>query len=209
MPIGDGHRSLDLEIAEASEKHQAQYRFAHDQIRHAVYSIIPLNQRSGLHRLIGRVMLRNHPAGVHDDKIFEVVNQLQAGMANIQDDGERLELALLSLAAGKKAKLSAANEPALGYLKTGIGLLGENCWNEQYDLTLAFYVEAAEAAYAGTDFEEMERLVAGVLKHARGLLDKVKVYEIKIQSYIAEKKTARSLNYCTLCFRAIGGKTAG
>ena len=206
VPIGDGHRSLDLEIAEASEKHQARYRFAHDQIRHAAYSLIPVNQRPGLHRLIGRVMLQNHPAGVHDDKIFEVVNQLQAGMANVQDDGERLELALLCLMAGKKAKLSAANEPALGYFKTGIGLLGDNCWNERYDLTLSFYVEAAEAAYAGTDFEEMERLVAGVLKHARGLLDQVKVYEIKIQSYIAEKKLQEALTTARYVLGLLGEK---
>ncbi|MEG4293486.1 hypothetical protein Q5692_32145 [Microcoleus sp. C2C3] len=52
----------------------------------------------------------------------------------------------------------------------------------------SLYVEAAEAAYLSTDFEEMERLTEIVLKQAKTLLDKVKVYEVCIQAYWAENK---------------------
>jgi len=48
--------------------------------------------------------------------------------------------------AAKKAKMSAAFEPAFNYLATGIGLLDKNRWEEYYELTLSMYTEAVEVA---------------------------------------------------------------
>ncbi len=187
-PVGDAPESLDPELQEATHSIQVECRFAHDQIRHAAYSMIPVPLRSSIHRQIGQVLLLNDPQRAHDDRLFDVVNQLNAGIADIADDEERSRLARLNLQAGNKAKASAANEPALRYLMTGIGLLGREAWSEQYDLALSLHVEAAEAAYGCTEFDRMERLTGIVLEHARTLMDKVRIYEVKIQGHIAEKR---------------------
>ncbi|MEW6351402.1 MAG: serine/threonine-protein kinase PknK, partial [Thermodesulfobacteriota bacterium] len=193
-PIGDGHKPSDPELAGKRDEVGIECRFAHDQIRHAAYSMIAAPLRPAIHRQIGQVLLLSDPERARDDRVFDVVNQLNAGIEDVKDDEERSRLADLNLLAGKKAKASAANEPALRYLLTGIGLVGRKAWIEQYDLTLALHVEAAEAAYGCTEFAEMERMAGVVLEHARTLMDQVKIYEIKIQGYIAEKQLLHAVN---------------
>ena len=106
----------------------------------------------------------------------------------ITDEKEREKLAQLNLLAGKKAKLSAAYEPAFDYLKSGIRMLQENSWQVQYGLTLSLHEEAAEAAFLCGDYEKMGDLAEIVLQQAKTLLDKIKVYEVKIQAYTAQHK---------------------
>ena len=112
----------------------------------------------------------------------------------ITNEEERSELAHLNLTAGVQAKASAAYQPALLYFNVGIGFLAEESWQTQYELTLALYTEAAEAAYLSGNFERMESLIEVVLKQAKTLLDKVKVYEIRIQSYIAQRKLTDAMD---------------
>ncbi|NEP87416.1 MAG: hypothetical protein F6K18_11600 [Okeania sp. SIO2C2] len=53
---------------------------------------------------------------------------------------------------------------------------------------MALYEEGAEANYLNGDFEQMEKLVDIVLEKAAQLLDKIKVYEIKIEAGITQSK---------------------
>ncbi|MEM1173086.1 MAG: ATP-binding protein, partial [Cyanobacteria bacterium P01_H01_bin.35] len=82
---------------------------------------------------------------------------------------------------------------AISYFQTGINLLTEKPWSNQYQLTLALHESAAEANYLNGDFEEMEQLVDIVLEKSNKLLDKIKVYEINIQAYIAQTKLQEAL----------------
>ncbi|WP_322111892.1 ATP-binding protein [Aerosakkonema funiforme] len=63
----------------------------------------------------------------------------------------------------------------------GLGLLASDSWESQYDLTLTLHLEAAEAEYLNTKFERSQQLSDVILKQAKTLLEKVKVYELKIQ----------------------------
>ncbi|MFH0824215.1 MAG: AAA family ATPase [Pseudomonadota bacterium] len=187
-PTGDGHKSVDPTLPDAGEDQKVEYRFAHDQIRQAAYLMVPPLKRPEIHGQIGRTLLKELTADGNEAGIFDVVNQLNAGIEKPASPLQRSEAARLNLSAGRRAKASAANEQALGYLNTGILLLEDESWLDNYSLTLSLHVEAAEAAYACTKFDEMERLVSNVLKHARTLPDRVKVYEVGIQGYIAQKR---------------------
>ncbi|MDX2242073.1 MAG: SpoIIE family protein phosphatase, partial [Leptolyngbyaceae cyanobacterium bins.302] len=98
----------------------------------------------------------------------------------------REELAALNLTAGKKAKDSAAYETAVRYLLTGIDLLGEKSWQNQYQLALALHNEAAEATYLNGEFAETERLVKQIFKHAKDVLDCVNAYQAQAGAYTAQ-----------------------
>ncbi|MCA1993527.1 MAG: serine/threonine-protein kinase PknK, partial [Coleofasciculus sp. S288] len=178
-----------------------EYKFAHDRIQQAAYSLIPEADKPAIHRQIGQLLLQHTPLEQREQKIFSLVNQLNFGIKLITSQNERDELAQLNLMAGRKAKASAAYEPAFNYLLVGIKLLilpqsplakekreRESSWLHQYDLTLALYVEAAEAAYLSGDFEQMERFAQQVVQNARSLLDQVKVYKVKIEAYTGQNK---------------------
>lgn len=79
-------------------------------------------------------------------------------------------------------------------MQVGLGLLAEDSWHTQYDLTLALHEEAAEAAFLNGDFEGMQRFVKIVQNCAKTLLDKVNVYEVQIQAYIGQNRLLEAVN---------------
>ncbi|MEB3342493.1 ATP-binding protein, partial [Okeania sp.] len=169
------------------------YHFLHDRVQQAAYSLIPEPNKQETHLKIGRLLLKNTADEELEEKIFEIVNQLNYGVELITEKDAREELASLNLRAGIKAKLSTAYKSAISYLQTGINLLTENSWQTQYQLTLALHEEAVETNYLNGDFSEMDKLVDCVLKKANNLLDKVKIYEIQIQACVAQTKLQEAL----------------
>ncbi|MBD2501117.1 ATP-binding sensor histidine kinase [Anabaena azotica] len=163
-----------------------KYKFVHDRIQQAAYSLISETNKKSLHLEIGRLLYNNIPLAEREEKIFELVNQFNVAIELITDQEQCNELAEMNLAAGRKALASAAYSTAIKYLITGIELLQPNCWNSQYELTLALHETAAEAAYLSGNFQQMRELVEIVLIRAKSLIHKLKVYEIKIEAYKAQ-----------------------
>ncbi|HQW01058.1 MAG TPA: serine/threonine-protein kinase PknK, partial [Saprospiraceae bacterium] len=164
------------------------YRFTHDRIQQAVYSLIADKDRNHAHLTIGRLLLANIPEDKREAHLFDIVNQWNWGKDIITDAGEKELLAGLNLEAGRKAKQSSAFKAALEYFETGIALLKDDPWNVQYELCRNLHTEATEAAYLNGDFATMDKYYPIVLKNTRNLLEKVKPYEIRILAYKAENK---------------------
>jgi predicted ATPase len=73
-------------------------------------------------------------------------------------------------------------------------MAGSSSWQTNYDLTLELYVETTEVAYLCGEFEQVESWAAIVLQEAKTVLDTVKVYEVKIQTYIAQNQLLEAIN---------------
>ena len=186
LPLNDTYQLMALDV-EGLEL-EVEYKFAHDRIQQAVYSLIPEGDRQAIHGKIGRLLLENTAVDEQDSRIFEIVNHLNQGRALIISPDERNQLAQLNLTAGRKANDNAAYEPALNYLQIGLSLLAAQSWQNEYDLSLELHIAAAEAAYLSNEFHEMNRLVQVILENAHNLLDKVRAYEVEIQAKIAQNQ---------------------
>ncbi|MEH1963460.1 MAG: PAS domain-containing protein, partial [Nostoc sp.] len=116
------------------------------------------------------------------------------GIELVADQSERNEIARLNLIAGQKAKAAIAYSMAKKYLATARVWLAASSWQTNYDLTLDLYLETTELAYLCGDFEQVECWVAIVLQEAKTVLDIVKVYEVKIQTYIAQNQLLEAIN---------------
>ena len=132
--------------------------------------------------------MRNTSAEEREEKIFEIVNQFNIALELITNQTERDELARMNLIAGSRAKASTAYAAAVKYLTTGTQLLAGDSWEASYNLSLALYETVAEAAYLTGDFKQMEEFVEVVLGRAKTMLDKVKVYEVRIQASTSQNK---------------------
>lgn len=163
----------------------ARYQFLHDRVQQAAYSLLSEEEKKNIHLKIARHLLEKTPKNKLDEKLFAIVDQYNLGIDLLTQAEEKSAVCKLNLQTGQKAKLSAAYSTALQYFKFAIHLLPENCWREQYALSLQLYTEAAEAAYLSNDFNETENLSKIVLGHAHSILDQVKIYEIKIYTSIA------------------------
>lgn len=170
------------------------YRFIHDRVQQAAYSLMPVEQKQASHFKIGKLMLENTADAEHDENIFKIVNQLNSGMELQTDRDSRNELSRLNLVAGQKAKSAAAFADAWNYFKISLELLPEDCWQSQYQFTLSLYEASVEAAYFSGDLEAMQKLTEVVLKEARTLLDTVRIYEVKIQALAIQNKLLEAVH---------------
>jgi len=80
------------------------YKFLHDRIQQAAYSLVPEERRADVHLCIGRVLASRTAPEDLEEKIFEIVNQLDRGAAVIHSREERERVAALNLIAGKRAR---------------------------------------------------------------------------------------------------------
>jgi predicted ATPase/signal transduction histidine kinase len=169
------------------------YKFLHDRVQQAAYSLIPEDEKKSTHFNIGQLLLNNTPEAETEDKIFNIVNQLNYGVELIINPEELNKLAELNLIAGRKAKSSTAYTAAIKYLNLGLEIIAEDSWKNQYAFCLALHEEACEAAYLSGDFEKMNEFAGIVINSAKSLLEKIKVYEIKIQAYSAQNLLIEAL----------------
>jgi PAS domain S-box-containing protein len=128
---------------ELIERLPGAYRFVHDRVQEAAYSLISTDLRPAAHLRIGRLLLSHTPSEKQQEAIFEIANHLNRALALITSREERELLAELNLIAGKRAKWSTAYASALKYLIAGVALLGDHGWERRRDLIFALELERA------------------------------------------------------------------
>ncbi len=182
--LADGeHRSEDFEGGQAELT--AEYRFSHDRVQQAAYALLSATEQQGYHLQIGQLERIAVGEAELDEKLFEIVNQLNAGSDLLTLPDERLDLAQLNWRACLKAKNSSAYEPALRYAWQGIRLLPpETSWQADYNLSFNLHRERAECEYFNGHFDEAEECFNLILEKAKTVLEKADVHSLQIVLYV-------------------------
>ncbi|WP_445249651.1 ATP-binding sensor histidine kinase [Microcoleus sp. OTE_8_concoct_300] len=185
-------------------QHPISYRFLHDRVQQAAYSLIPDSQKKQTHLKIGFLLLNSTPPSEIAENIFDIVNQLNMGVEFLTNQEKRDELANFNLIAGKKAKSSAAYEAALKYFNVGLELLPDRAWQSHYDLIIELHTEALELSYINTDFKRAFQLSEVIIARAQNLLEKVKVYELKVVFYFNQNQAQSSIDIALKALKMLG-----
>jgi PAS domain S-box-containing protein len=144
---------------ELVERAPGSYRFVHDRIQEAAYSLISEESRAASHLRIGRLLAAHTPPEKREEAIFEIVSQLNRATALITSPDEREQVAELNLIAGKRAKASTAYASALNYLTAGVVLLPVDSWECRHTLMFELTLNQAECEFlTGALTQAQERL---------------------------------------------------
>ncbi|WP_437283672.1 AAA family ATPase [Sorangium sp. So ce375] len=167
-------------------RRDSAYRFLHDRVQQAAYSLIPAGQLAEVHLRIGQLLLKARRDDEREDALFDIVGHLNRGVALIHCQAERDELAALNLRAGRKAKAAAAYQSAAALFAAGMALLPKEPrerWERRYELSYDLTFERAHSAYVIGSFDEAERLLDELMERARNEIKGAPVVELAVTFY--------------------------
>lgn len=168
------------------------YRFLHDRVQQAAYSLIPDDEKSRTQLKIGQSLLKKSSTLEQEEHLFDIVGYLNQGQHLMTDRAQREQLVRLNLKAGDKAKRSTAYSASINYLSIAIQLLldqtvgqtvdktVDQAWEQNYDLMFAVHREQAEVAYLSGNLTESEALIETTLAKAHSALEKAELYHLLI-----------------------------
>jgi PAS domain S-box-containing protein len=169
------------------------YKFLHDRVQEAAYSLIPEESRAAAHLRIGMLLAAHISAEKREELIFEIVNQLNRGAHLIASTAEREHVAELNLIAGRRAKTSAAYASALKYLAAGRGLLTEETWTHKYELIFAIELCLAECELLTAEMAASEHRLSMLAKRARSGHDIAVVTRLRLTLYTTLDRSDRGM----------------
>jgi PAS domain S-box-containing protein len=169
------------------------YRFLHDRVQEAAYSLIPQELRAQTHLHIGRILAESTPHERLDETIFDIVNQLNRGSVLITAVSERERAAGLNLIAGKRAKASTAYISALKFLHAGRSLLSEKTWESNYDLIFSIESLMAECELLTAEMVAAESRLTMLAQRARGRHGFAIVTRLQLTLYTTLDRSDRAI----------------
>ncbi|MBH8576365.1 AAA family ATPase [Nostocaceae cyanobacterium CENA369] len=199
LPLSENYKAplffdRDISSSIVSQELKVSYKFLHDRVQQAAYSLIPESQKKQTHLKIGQLLLESYQTQEIEENIFDIVNHLNFGIEFIDEQSQRDKLAKLNLIASQKAKAASAYEAALTYSKVGLELLKPSSWESNYDLMLALHLESVEIEYLNTNFKRAAILTETILERATNLFDLVKAYQLQIQFYMAQNQMLQAID---------------
>jgi PAS domain S-box-containing protein len=172
------------------------YQFLHDRVQEATYSLIPEAGRAEAHLRIGRLLAAHTALNEREERIFEIVNQLNRGAALISSRDEKEQLAEFNLIAGKRAKASTAYVSALRYLIAGTALLAENGWVCRPDLMFPLEFHRAECEFLTGELAAAEKRLTMLASRAASTVERAAVECLRIDLYAALDQADRGVTSC-------------
>src|SRR5882762_528487 len=178
---------------ELVERLDGSYKFIHDRVQEAAYSLIPERLRAEAHLRIGRLLAAHTPAERREGAVFDIVNQLNRGAALITSQDEREQLAELNLLAGRRAKASAAYASALTYLIAGAALMSEDSWDRRHELTFALELNRGECEFLTGALAEAEQRLAALSSRAANTVERATVACLRVDLYTTLDQSSRAI----------------
>jgi predicted ATPase/two-component sensor histidine kinase len=206
---GETEEAIDAALLEAVHaglvfRQENAYKFLHDRIQQAAYSLIPEQHRAEVHLRIGRAVAARMTADQLAEHLFDVANQLNRGSALLFDPDEKLHVAAIDLSAGRKAKASGAYVSAGAYFSAAMALLDDRNWSSEYELTFSLWLERAQCELLNGNFEKAEQLIVELLRRGASNVDQAAVYHLKIHLHEVKGEYPQAVDSALTCLRLFG-----
>ncbi len=170
---------------------QILFEFVDNHVQQAFIAMLDEEHRMTTSLQIGWLLLEKAERPGQEPlqrNLLSIVDHLNKGSALIRDPAQAVKAAELNLMASELMRAIAAYEAASHYLSSGILLLPENSWQDQYALALALYTSNAEVALVNGDLPQAETMALAAETNARTLLEKVRIMGIRMDIYVLQNQ---------------------
>jgi len=184
-----------------------QYKFSHDRIQQAAYSLVPKGEKEVMHLRIGRILEKKLSLDATTGSlVFKAVDQLNRGAECMVDRDEQVSLAVLNVEAAKKAYNACAFIPSKNYAQNSLRILGsdDTVWNNHYDLALTLYNLLAELKHCGGNFNEAMQITRRIFKRAKTFDDQFIAQTCNLKSMVLNGDMDNTLTTSLGILRVLG-----
>jgi predicted ATPase/class 3 adenylate cyclase len=181
-----------LPVDNDGEENSSRFRFQHDRVQQAAYSMVPIEQRGRMHAHIGSLLIERLPGVERDARLIEITDHLAAGRQYL-DETVGLRLRDLAISAARLSKSANAYDAAVHYLTVAEEIMGTDAWTDAPELAFAVTLEQAEAAYLRNRTDDAERIAGELLNRPLDALDKVRVQELVILLHTSQLNYRKAL----------------
>ncbi len=179
------------------------YRFVHDRVQEAAYSLIGEEQRAAQHLRIARLLITQIAPDKQEEAVFEIVGHFNRASALITSPNEREQVVALNLQAGKRAKNAAAFASALTYLTSAWELLDKD-GTQRRDLVFELELYLAECEFLTGDVRSAEQRLKTLSSRAASVVERAAVVCLQTDLYFALQRHERGLEEAADCLHQAG-----
>ncbi|MGG1555139.1 AAA family ATPase [Paenibacillus ferrarius] len=168
------------------------YRFYHDRIQQAAYSLLEGDLRSRSLLALGRAIYERANAAERWDRLYDLADFYNAGSGYIHVPEEKARRTEMNLLAGDKAKEASAYVSAVHYYRCALeGMDPASARREDY---FRLQVSLAECEYLSGNFETADHLCRGLLVEAKRFEDRAQVYRIQMNQLSSSGKYGEAIS---------------
>ncbi|MCL6702845.1 ATP-binding sensor histidine kinase [Pseudomonas sp. T1.Ur] len=179
------------------------YVFVHDRVHEAAYLQMSEPSRAALHLRIGRLFSQQASPDRYEEIIFEIVGHLNRGAELITAGDELEQLARFNLAAGLRAKASAAYGSALTYFATGNRWVADG-WQIQPALKYALEFNCAECEFLTGQVDAADQRLALLSSQTEDTVERAEIACLHIDVCLLLDRNDRAVDVCLNYLRYVG-----
>ncbi len=171
-------------------KKKINFKFPHDKIQQAAYSMLNYKEKKEIHLKIARMLCSKEK----DGKLLRIVYHYNNAISLLDDSKEKQKLVRLNLDAVRKSKNSVAFKSAYGYISYASQLLKGFVWEkENQDLLKTYFIEHATCAYLIGEYSEADSKMDELLNYLESSEEKAEIYAIKSLQYSTAGKMQEAI----------------
>lgn len=198
-----------MELAEGDEDNfidlgQIRFKFLHDKVQQAAYSLLSENNKKEVHRTCGKQLLKQF-GNNSEDTCFEIVSHLSAS-GNLSEEGDlEISLAKCALKAAELAKGAAAFSAAFNYCQIADDIYQKHDgWIRFQEELFALHIMQAQCAMMSQTSEKALEMVEAVFPKAIGKLQRMSAYHVKCDILTKQGRIHDVVSTAVTSFREFG-----
>lgn len=179
------------------------YEFEHESIQKFAYQRLSQSKKSEIHYRIASHWNLSLNYKENPNLCLQLVNQYNRALEHLRKD-EKINVIELNYQAGLNSKISTDYDLAYSYFRTAILLSGEVDIDQNRDLTIQLYREAAESGMKLGQYDEANAFLEKSIQIAKTIDDKVSAYEIKLTHYCETHQFQKAIDYLLDILKELG-----
>jgi predicted ATPase len=177
-----------INIPEQDLPIRRKFTFLHDRVQQAAYTLIEPEVIPAILLKIGRLLLTQLQPEQLDERLFEVMNDLNAASHLIEEKDEQMKMVELNIMAARKAHAATAYRSALQFYRVANSFLERSgftkqLWLDHHELAMNLFKERAVCEFLEGDRNEAEKSIQLAVDNSISALEKAQVLNILIVHY--------------------------